>query len=109
MRESKLVQQKFSRISMQLGMKNLGFLDYIYDLFSDEKLSLIVGHVLSKFGYFWSKIITRTDSKTEPCVEPQCAENCPGPYRVRMCPENTPRDMFLTRFDLSVKLFDRYN
>jgi hypothetical protein len=37
-------------------MKNLEFLDYRHGLFLDENLSLIVGHVLSKFGYFWSKI-----------------------------------------------------
>jgi hypothetical protein len=56
MRESKLVQQKFSRILVQLGTKNLGFLDYIYGLLIDENLSLIVGHVLSKFEPIWSKI-----------------------------------------------------
>jgi hypothetical protein len=64
---------------------------------------------MSKFSYFWSKINPRTDSKTESCAEPHCAENCPeftvlrvvqGP---RMCPENTPRDLFLTRFDQSIK------
>jgi hypothetical protein len=55
----------------------------------------------------------RTDSKTEPWAEPHCAENCPEftvprTIRDRMCPENTPRDLLLTRFDLSIKLFDRY-
>jgi hypothetical protein len=70
-------------------MKNLDFLDYRYGLFLDENLPLIVGHVMSKFSYFWSKITPRTDSKTEPCAEPHYAENCPeftvpravrGPY-----------------------------
>jgi hypothetical protein len=56
MRKSKLVQQKFSRILGRLGTKNLKFLDYRYGLFLDGNLPLIVGHVLSKFGYFWRKI-----------------------------------------------------
>jgi hypothetical protein len=56
MRESKLVQQKFSRISMQLGTINLEFLDYIYELLIDGNLPLIVGHVLSKIEPIWSKI-----------------------------------------------------
>jgi hypothetical protein len=59
-------------------MKNLEFLDYRYGLFLYENLPLIVGHVMYKFGYFWSKIPPRTDSKTEPCAEPHCAENCSG-------------------------------
>jgi hypothetical protein len=89
MRKSKLVQQKFSRILGRLGTKNLKFFDYRYSLFLDENLPLIVGHVLSKFGYFWSKITPKTDSKTEPYAKPHCAENCPeftmpravqGPY-----------------------------
>jgi hypothetical protein len=89
MRKSKLVQQEFSRISDLLGTKNLDFIDYRYDHLLDENLLLIVGHVFSKFDYFLSKINPRTDSKTEPCVEPHCAENCPeftvlravrGPY-----------------------------
>jgi hypothetical protein len=42
-----------------------------------ENLPIIVGHVMSKFGYFWSKITPRTDSKIKPCVEPHYAENCP--------------------------------
>jgi hypothetical protein len=70
MRKSKPVQQKFSRILDRLGIKNLEFLDYMYGLFLDENLPVIVGHVLSKFGYFWSKITYRTDSKTEPRAEP---------------------------------------
>jgi hypothetical protein len=56
MRESKLVHQKFSRILMQLGMKNLGLPDYTYDLLINENFPLIVDHVLSKFEPIWSKI-----------------------------------------------------
>jgi hypothetical protein len=77
MKKSKLVQQKLSRISDRLGTKNLEFLDYMYGLFLDENLPLIVDHVLSKFGYFWRKITPRTHSKTKPCAEPHYAENCP--------------------------------
>jgi hypothetical protein len=33
---------------------------------------------------------------------------CPGPYGVPYVSENTPRDMLLTIFDLSIKIFDRY-
>jgi hypothetical protein len=122
MRKSKMVQQKFSRIWGRLGMKNLEFLDYRFGIFFNRNLLLIVGHGISKFGYFWSKITLRTDSKTESCSKPHCAENCPeftvqktaqnslcpGPYGVRMCPENNPRDLLLAHFDLSIKLFDRY-
>jgi hypothetical protein len=56
MRESKLMQQKFSRILVQLGTKKLGVVDYVYGLLIDENLPLIVGHVLSKFEPIWSKI-----------------------------------------------------
>jgi hypothetical protein len=110
MRKSKLVQQKFSRISGQLGTKNLELLDYRYIIFLDEKLPLIVGHMLSKCGYFWSKINPRTDSKTEPCAEPHCAENCPeftmpravrGPYVSR-------KYSLRPTFDLFIKLLDKY-
>jgi hypothetical protein len=52
MKKSKPVQQKFSRISGRLGMKNLEFLDYRYGLFLDENLPLIVVHVMSNFSYF---------------------------------------------------------
>jgi hypothetical protein len=109
MRKSKLVQQNFRSVRM----KNLEFLDYRYGHFLDGNLPLIVGHVLSKFGHFLSKITP------EPTQKLNCAHNrtvqktaqnslCAGPYGVRMCPENTLRDLFLTRFDLSIKLLDRY-
>jgi hypothetical protein len=77
MRESKLVQHKFNRFSVQLRTKNLRFIDYKYELFLDVNLPLIVSHIQSKFEYFWSKITPRIDSKIEPCAEPHCAENYP--------------------------------
>jgi hypothetical protein len=69
-------------------MKNLEFLDYMY-VFLDRNVPLIVGHVMSKFSYFWSKINPQNDSKIKPCAEPHCAKNYPeftvprvvrGPY-----------------------------
>jgi hypothetical protein len=73
MRESKLVQRNFDTV----GDEKSQFFDYMYGLFFVENIPLIVGHVLSKFDYFWSKITPRTKSKTEPCIKPHYAENCP--------------------------------
>jgi hypothetical protein len=78
-----------------------------------ENLPLIVGQVLSKFGYFWSKITPESTQKPNRAQNrrvQKTAQNslCPGPYGARMCPENTPWDQLLTRFDLSIKIFDRY-
>jgi hypothetical protein len=90
-------------------MKNLEFLDYRYGLFLYGNLPLIVGHVMSKFGYFWSKITpepTQKPNRTQNRTLQKIAQNslCPGPYGVRMCPKNTPRDL-LTHFDLSIKVY----
>jgi hypothetical protein len=52
MRRSKLVQQKFSKISEQLGIKNLEFLNYRYGLLINENLSVVVANVRSKFEQF---------------------------------------------------------
>jgi hypothetical protein len=113
MRKSKLVQQKFSRISGQLGTKNLESFDYGYGLFFDENLPLIVDHVPLKVGYFWSKItpeLTQNSNRAQNRTVQKTVQNslCLGSYGVRMYPENNPRDLLLTRFDLSTKLFDIY-
>jgi hypothetical protein len=55
----------------------------------------------------------QTDSKIKSYIEPQCAENCPkftvlravrGPYVSRKHSLGPSLD----RFDISIKLFDRY-
>jgi hypothetical protein len=63
MRWSKLTQHKFSKNLVQLGLKNLMFLNYRYDLLLCENISLIVGNIRSKFEPIWSKITPKLTQK----------------------------------------------